>query len=187
MPEDLSPLSQGINLIPLQADSPQKKQKAVSLSLRASRYAVMGVAVITTLMLGYKYYVSNNVSNDLAVIEANIAQIQDQEVFEADFKSLQNYTQKLSTTATGLLPQRQIFTDLQDYIPTAIRLTDLTVRSSELKISGQSDAYVTVSDFVESLTRSGKFSNVEIISVGRQDGFTGESSPVVFTIGGSYR
>ena len=161
-------LKSGINLIPKDTSSPEPVRKAVYYGLMVSRYAVVVVGVIIFALLGYQSYLNNQLVTMKEQIEDDLSYIRSKEQFERSFGQFKTYAQVLGETHSALKPQVGVFTQLEELMPTQVRLVSFTYGSETVRLSASTLVYPAISDFVAALNESDFAESVKIVSINRR-------------------
>lgn len=156
-----------INLLPVSNTPNNSTTKVVSASKKIGVYAsiLLILALLTYVGIYGFFYINGTVtSSSIATLEN---QIKAQEQTEQKIILLRDRVSKAFTVLNTNTAKDEImtFSDVTSHAPTGTRVIGSTILPSELTISLNAQESRQITEFVRSLTDSGKYAQIETVSM----------------------
>jgi hypothetical protein len=156
-----------INLLPVSVNSKNATTKVATISKKigiGGSVVVLIAIVIYACVYGF-FYIKGNVTT--ASIETVENQIKAQEQTEQKFVLLRDRATKASSILAKFtsLDEMVMLSDIVGHLPEGVTLRESKILPSELSLTIQADQSLKLTEFVRSLTESGKYAQIESVSM----------------------
>ena len=151
-----------INLLPQDSFEGKTLGKFLRWALTYGRYIVVFTELFVILAFLSRFKLDRDITDLHEEIGQKQAIIEATYDLEDGFRNLQNRLTKIQTLESSSISPISVLDTLSQYIPTEIYLADLTSSGNKITLTAIAPSEVSFGVFVNNLTNSKKFSNINL-------------------------
>ncbi len=170
MPQD------SINLIPETEVKQKKTNPYVTWFLGVGVYFVLATYALVLAVLGLRWYQESQLEKALASVSTKQQAIMQEQQFLQDYADLQKRFALVAEKVDSYQPVSQYLKLIEETIPQTITLEEFNIGGGKLSVSGYTEDYLAINQWVVDLKERDEISEATLSSVERNSEESGLSS-----------
>lgn len=174
MPKAKSKLTINLNLLKPQSNPEQVPVKFFRWLLSAGRYIFVLIEAIVLIAFGARFKLDADLANKKEAIEEQIPYIESLKPYEILIRQTQLKLSTIDTIKRNSLDGSIVLKKIADQTPTSVKVSNINIDKKvgtiTIHITGQTQINNDLSNFVAGLKEDNAFSNVNIASIGLEQG-----------------
>lgn len=169
-----------INLLPRSEWEKKPFSRVLKWSLTFGRYIVVFTEFIVIVAFLSRFKLDRSLSDLYEKIELQQAQIKSEEVFEKNFRFLQERLATAQEIEENTADIQKTLSDFIDLIPPGVKVETLNLTANILEIEGSALTENNLSVLIKNLKKKPEFDSIGIDEISRGDDFQLNFSLVVY-------